>query len=277
MESRLWQAIEELDVDALTAAMELGDGEAAARDLRPALPVLSAWRRRHRERSTLDSWRYRMAWTHLPEPPAPTLTGAWLVLVPAGHVTHPAAVLAVRALEEHGADAVRHVVEPQAGREDLAGLLSGAPSGVVSLLALDETAHPGHPAVPAGLAATAALVQAADDVALTAPLWCLTQGAGSPGRAGAGRIRRARVAVPRMATWSSGWPGASSPASRRAVRSSMTSGRSTRPPQRPGYSSAATRPRPHTCACTGLGRASPGAAATAPRGGHHRGAGGAAE
>jgi polyketide synthase 7 len=51
------------------------------------------------------------------------------------------------------------------------------PAGFVSLLALDETPHPRHPALPAGLTATTVLIQALADAAATAPLYCLTQGA----------------------------------------------------------------------------------------------------
>ncbi|MEV7028551.1 hypothetical protein, partial [Kitasatospora sp. NPDC093558] len=65
-----------------------------------------------------------------------------------------------------------------AGRRELAGLLrtaaaeAPAVAGVLSLLALDRTPLPGAPALPAGAAATAALVGALHDTALRAPLWC---------------------------------------------------------------------------------------------------------
>ena len=49
-------------------------------------------------------------------------------------------------------------------------------SGVLSLLALDEAPVPDHPAVPAGLAGTLALVQALGDAQIAAPLWVLTRG-----------------------------------------------------------------------------------------------------
>jgi NAD(P)-dependent dehydrogenase (short-subunit alcohol dehydrogenase family)/acyl carrier protein len=67
----------------------------------------------------------------------------------------------------------------------LAGLRTGAAvvskvpgiSGMLSLLALDEAPRPAHPALPAGLAGTQALVQALGDAGIGAPLWVLTQGA----------------------------------------------------------------------------------------------------
>ncbi|MFD7432928.1 type I polyketide synthase, partial [Streptomyces sp. NPDC059818] len=48
---------------------------------------------------------------------------------------------------------------------------------VVSLLALDETPLPDHPAVSGGLASTLTLVQALGDIEIDAPLWVLTRGA----------------------------------------------------------------------------------------------------
>src|SRR6185436_18874058 len=56
------------------------------------------------------------------------------------------------------------------------------PRGVLSLLALDETPLPEHPALPSGLALTLALVQALGDTAIHAPLWLLTRGAVAIGR-----------------------------------------------------------------------------------------------
>ncbi len=89
---------------------------------------------------------------------------------------------------------------------------------------------------------------------------------------GAGTRRRPKTAEARTATWSSpSWP-ARTAANRRAVRSSSSAGRSTRPPQAAGCSSAATRPMPHTAAWTGAVSASEAATATAPRVTHHRGA-----
>ncbi|SED12852.1 SDR family NAD(P)-dependent oxidoreductase [Streptomyces melanosporofaciens] len=183
-EARLWEAIEELDVDALTSTLQLEKDSPGVDALLPALPVLSTWRRRHRERSTIDSWRYRVAWRQLPDPAtAPTLSGTWLLLVPSGLEEHPAVHAAVQALDAHGAaHELRSVDGADARRDGLAPLVShlpdgSTPEGILSLLALDQTPHPDHPAVPMGLAATAALVQALSQTAPVAPLWCVTQGA----------------------------------------------------------------------------------------------------
>ncbi|NGO73869.1 SDR family NAD(P)-dependent oxidoreductase, partial [Streptomyces boncukensis] len=179
-EARLWQAVEALDVEALTHTLQLDDGEAVD-TLRPALPILASWRRRHREQAALDSWRYRIDWRALPEAGAAAPTGTWLLLVPAGHDGAPAVRTAVRALREHGAEArIRTVEAAGADRGLLARLCApeageAAPDGVISLLALDESPLPGLPAVAAGLAATAAAVQALADAGGDGPLWCLTQ------------------------------------------------------------------------------------------------------
>ncbi|BBJ38666.1 hypothetical protein SSPO_013840 [Streptomyces antimycoticus] len=183
-EAQLWDAIEELDVDALTSTLQLEKDSPGIDALLPALPVLSTWRRRHRERSTIDSWRYRVAWRQLPDPAtAPTLSGTWLLLVPSGREEHPAVRAAVQALDAHGAaHELLSVDGADARRDGLAPLVShlpdgSTPEGILSLLALDQTPHPDHPAVPLGLAATAALVQALSQTAPVAPLWCVTQGA----------------------------------------------------------------------------------------------------
>ncbi|WP_436840268.1 type I polyketide synthase [Streptomyces flavofungini] len=55
-------------------------------------------------------------------------------------------------------------------------------TGVISLLGLDESPLAGHEAVPAGLAATLALLQALGDTGTDAPLWALTESAVSTGR-----------------------------------------------------------------------------------------------
>ncbi|WP_131742702.1 SDR family NAD(P)-dependent oxidoreductase, partial [Actinomadura roseirufa] len=193
-----WDAVEREDLDSL--AHVLGSPADQQPTLGEVLPVLSQWRRRHREQTQVDSWRYQITWKHLPEPGAPVLTGAWPVLIPAGHGEHPAVRAAVEALETHGATVSAHLVE-DTGREALTLLLSGraaASAGVVSLLALDESPCPGHPSVTAGLAATAALVQAADDAGVTGPVWCLTRGAVavSPGDAPA--------SVPQAEVWGLG-------------------------------------------------------------------------
>ncbi len=91
--------------------------------------------------------------------------------------------------------------------------------------------------------------------------------------AGAGARRLPNVADERTATSFSPFAAASTPGSRDAESPSSVRGRSTRPPQRSGYSAAATRPRPQTAACAGSGTVSSAApTVTAPLVAHHSGA-----
>nr|MDT0663533.1 SDR family NAD(P)-dependent oxidoreductase [Micromonospora sp. DSM 115978] len=182
VETRLWQAIEDSDVGTLTNTLQLDDEDSIA-TLLPALPTLSAWRRRHRENRAIDSWRYEIAWKRLTDLPAPVLSGTWLLLVPAASSEHPAVRVALDALGAHGATAVERAFEShELDRKALARSLTELTherelAGVVSLLAVDETPLAEFEAVPSGLAGTLALIQAIVDADVDAPLWCVTQGA----------------------------------------------------------------------------------------------------
>ncbi|MFG3702744.1 type I polyketide synthase [Micromonospora sp. NPDC047620] len=183
-ERQFWDAVERADADALAAAMRI-DGT-AARTLGEALPVLSGWRQRRRDESTVDAWRYRVHWKPRTAASSARLGGTWLLVAPAAYAGHPLVGQVAQALGEAGADVVP-VTAADPDRAALAGqlahLATDAVTGVLSLLALDETGHPDRPVVPAGLAGTLALVQALGDLGITAPLWCATSGAVSTGRA----------------------------------------------------------------------------------------------
>ncbi|MFI0822803.1 SDR family NAD(P)-dependent oxidoreductase, partial [Streptomyces sp. NPDC021098] len=182
-EGQLWHAIEELDIDALTSTLQLDQDSPGIDALLPALPVLSAWRRQHREQTVINSWRYRTTWQQLPDSATAALSGTWLVLVPVGHEDHSAVQIVVQAVQAHGAAASVHALPTEDLRRDdlseqLAQWAEDAPvSGVLSLLALSTAAHIGHAAVPVGLIGTVTLLQALGDTGITAPLWCVTQGA----------------------------------------------------------------------------------------------------
>ena len=158
-----------------------------------------------------EGWRYRISWVPVAEPAPAVLSGAWLVVAPAGLAGGDLVQGCVRALAGCGAEAVvtevgvaeldRELLAARIGQV-LAGLGAGVSgvSGVVSLLALDEAPLPGYPGVPAGLAGTQVLVQALGAAGVGAPLWVLTCGAvatgagevlASPGQAmawGLGRV-----------------------------------------------------------------------------------------
>ncbi|MDG4818385.1 SDR family NAD(P)-dependent oxidoreductase [Micromonospora sp. WMMD956] len=181
---QFWDAVERADADALAAAMRIDTAD--ARVLGEALPLLSSWRQRRRDESTVDAWRYRVQWTPLTAAASAALGGTWLLVAPAEHAGQPIVGQVVQALGEAGAD-VTPLAVADADRAALAARLAdvdaAAVTGVLSLLALDETPHPQRPVVPAGLAGTLALVQALGDAGITAPLWCATGGAVSTGRA----------------------------------------------------------------------------------------------
>ncbi|GHJ16554.1 hypothetical protein TPA0908_45490 [Micromonospora sp. AKA38] len=191
VDARFWAAVEAEDPAAVGA--ELADVAEVSEDaLTALLPALAAWRRRHRDQATIDSWRYRDSW--LPVAPdgsaAPTLTGAWWLVTAAGADADAPADAAVGfvadALRRHGATVVEIALTGAPDRNALTDRLRDThrdtpPAGVVSLLALDETPLPGHPHVPAGFAGTVTLTQALGDAGVRAPLWTLTRGAVTTG------------------------------------------------------------------------------------------------
>ncbi|MFI7221138.1 type I polyketide synthase [Micromonospora maritima] len=177
-DAEFWAAVESGDLTAL--AGHLGDDDLDT--LTPALPALTTWRRSRTRRTTADRLSYQVVW-HRIDPDGPsTADGAWLLVTPDGEpaADHVGAALA-------GADLRRVTVDPATTtRADLAAALGkaladGPVDGVVSLLGLRDEPHPGHPALPAGTAATLLLVQALHDTGETPPLWCLTRGAVATG------------------------------------------------------------------------------------------------
>ncbi|MGW3407352.1 acyltransferase domain-containing protein, partial [Streptomyces zhihengii] len=149
VDAAFWDAVEREDLAELAG-------------LESALPALSAWRQRHRERSTLDSWRYRISWKPLDGLPSSVLTGTWAV---AGE--EDAEVSA--ALAAAGATVVSGTVDEVAQLPDVAGVV---------LIAGDVTE-------------TLATVQGLVEV--SAPLWVLTRGAVSVG--GSDRLTRPDLAA----------------------------------------------------------------------------------
>ncbi|WP_203759469.1 type I polyketide synthase, partial [Actinoplanes octamycinicus] len=181
-EFRFWDAVERQDASALAAALDAGEQQWVD----SALPVLATWRRQYQDRSTIDRWRYRVTWKPLPSRP-PALTGTWLLVTPDG-VTDDWIDGAETTIAAHGGQPVRLPVDTagadRAGLADQIRELVGdtPPTGVLSLLALDDDAHPDHAAVPRGLAGNLTLVQALGDAGLGAPLWMTARGAVATGR-----------------------------------------------------------------------------------------------
>ncbi|WEP00454.2 SDR family NAD(P)-dependent oxidoreductase [Streptomyces sp. FXJ1.172] len=183
-DARFWDAVEREDLEALSEALSLnGNGEALSWSA--VLPSLSSWRRRQKEYSALDSWRYRISWRRVTVPNLPALSGDWLLVVGAESADSSWSRIVGRVMASRGARvSVLTVETEQLDRDMLAGRLrehlsEGArPAGILSLLAPGAgTAESDRPAVPRALAATIALVQALGDAGVDAPLWCVTSGA----------------------------------------------------------------------------------------------------
>ncbi|MEU9117767.1 SDR family NAD(P)-dependent oxidoreductase, partial [Streptomyces sp. NPDC048483] len=192
-EADFWRAVEKEDLGALANTLMV-DGADGEEHLSAVVPALSTWWRGRRERTTVDSWRYRATWQPLAATNNPRLNGRWLLVVTAA--ADDVAEGCRQALTEHGADVVTvesgdSGLDRAALAERLAELVAEDRfSGVLSTLALDErTRH--H--TPRGLLHTAVLLQALGDAGVDAPLWTVTRGAVSVGRAD--RLRTAAQAM----------------------------------------------------------------------------------
>ncbi|MEY9835577.1 type I polyketide synthase [Streptacidiphilus sp. EB103A] len=188
VDARFWEAVEHEDLEALTDCLDAeGDAQAALDAVHTALPVLSAWRRRHQERSTLDGWRYGVSWTAIPDPEtAPELPAHWILVVPDGAAaTDDARVRAVtEELEARattvvtiGFDATVEDRETLVDRLRVALDAQPETSGVLSLLPLASGRPLLRPALSCGLTGTLLIMQALDGAGVQAPLWNLTGGA----------------------------------------------------------------------------------------------------
>ncbi|MFF1918883.1 type I polyketide synthase, partial [Streptomyces sp. NPDC058239] len=170
-ESRFWEAVERQDLAALSS--ELGEDQTR---LSAALPALADWRRRRREQSVVDSWRYRVGWVPLTVATG-RLSGTWLVVTASAQHDHPDVLAVLAALRAGGA-------EPRLVSEigDEQGADEPGVAGVLSLLAFDDAPCPTRPGMSQGLGATFDLLQELQRREWTTPLWCLTRGAVSIGR-----------------------------------------------------------------------------------------------
>ncbi|WP_159056432.1 SDR family NAD(P)-dependent oxidoreductase, partial [Streptomyces sp. DSM 15324] len=182
VDARFWEAVEREDLEALAETLRVSDSESLA----GVLPALSGWRREQAARSVVDGWRYKVVWKPVGRDVRDAaLTGDWLLVVPQGH--HDTALVTTLSdgLAAHGAEVrvlgltARHAeCEALKSALDEASADASAPfSGVLSLLGLDEDPLPDHPVLSTGAALTVSLLQALGRVGVSAPLWCVTQGA----------------------------------------------------------------------------------------------------
>ncbi|MFF3866360.1 type I polyketide synthase [Micromonospora sp. NPDC001898] len=143
-------------------------------------PAPSLFLARADDEPDIGRWRYRVTWDALPDLPLDRLAGTWLVPVPDGLGEDPLVQDVLSALGSVGVDAVPVEVDTTADAAALADLLRAAlpdegPASVLSLLGLDERAHPEHSATTLGVTGTALLVQALGSLDVEAPLWCATR------------------------------------------------------------------------------------------------------
>ncbi|MFF7636307.1 type I polyketide synthase [Kitasatospora sp. NPDC008050] len=201
VEAAFWAAVERGDLRAASTVLGI-DGRAAEASLDDLLPVLAAWRRRRRVASTVDGWGYRTLWTPLTTRPHGVPSGHWLVLLPQSAADDDWSAALCDGLAARGTLVERLVVPGTDIEQVAARLRAQPPAGVLCALALDERPHPEFPAVPQGLAATAALLRALERAGVQAPLWCVTREAVAvdaadqvPGAAQAGLWGLGRVAA----------------------------------------------------------------------------------
>ncbi|MFJ5265001.1 type I polyketide synthase [Streptomyces sp. NPDC088387] len=182
VEAGFWDAVEREDVQGLARTLELDEDR-----LGDLLPALAAWRGRSREQSAVESWRYHLTWQNMPERSDARLTGTWLLVVPEDTPDADWADACDRMLRERGAEVVRLTVDTTTAHTglstQLASALADGPvlAGALSLLALDQDAHPDHPALTRGTLATLALLRDLGRHAPSPPLWSTTRGAVSTG------------------------------------------------------------------------------------------------
>ncbi|MEU1860525.1 type I polyketide synthase, partial [Micromonospora aurantiaca (nom. illeg.)] len=164
LDGRFWAAVESGDPDLVGGELGVGADE----PFRAVLPKLAQWRRAAQQRSTVDSWRYRVVWRRQDVTGNENLTGSWLVLMVPGQEDHPL----LAGLAERGAEVVPVVLDAL-DRDEIARRLAGAVeagkpvAGLVSLLSL----------AGAGVVEALAVAQALATTEVQGRLWWLTCGA----------------------------------------------------------------------------------------------------
>jgi acyl transferase domain-containing protein len=186
VDAAFWSAVETQDMASLATALQV-EGESLSQVLR----ALSSWRKAQREKSLVDSWRYRVTWKALPTPAAAEPVGEWLVLLPAASAGD---AWVATVLDAVGTGAVP-VEVTGAGRAEFTERIrqqgDRSWTGVLSLVAVEgpdllgesqATPMGESSGVAAEVALTLSVLQALGDAGVTAPLWCVTRGAVSMGR-----------------------------------------------------------------------------------------------
>ncbi|AUS81204.1 polyketide synthase [Actinoalloteichus sp. AHMU CJ021] len=159
VDSEFWAAVEREDLEAITTTLAV-DGDDP---LSTVLPALSSWRRRRRDSTATEPWRYRISWRPVPAPGPAPLPGTWLVI--GGNDDEPVGQALVRC----GAEVVP--VPFVADQDGMVGRVRAALDGhpeIAGVVCLPSAAGPVAPLV---------LSQALGELGVEAPLWCLTRNA----------------------------------------------------------------------------------------------------
>jgi acyl transferase domain-containing protein/acyl carrier protein len=176
-DARFWDAVEREDLTDLAGTLDI-----AQSSLEVVLPALSSWRRLRKERSALESLRYRVTWKPWPDHTASGMSGSWLVVVSEGLAEDDRVNTVLGCLGVNGVEVLPVRLPVDVDRAGVAEKLNDAladnvVAGVLSLVALDDGANSSHPVLTNGMTLTVCLIQALGDVGVEAPLWCATQGA----------------------------------------------------------------------------------------------------
>ncbi|SCF46393.1 Acyl transferase domain-containing protein [Micromonospora marina] len=164
LDGRFWAAVESGDPDLVGGELGVGADEPFS----AVLPKLAQWRRAAQQRSTVDSWRYRVVWRRQDVTGNENLTGSWLVLMVPGQEDHPL----LAGLAERGAEMIPVVLD-ELDRDGIARRLSAASAaagpvaGMISLMSL----------AGAGVVEALAVAQALAVTEVEGRLWWLTSGA----------------------------------------------------------------------------------------------------
>ncbi|MEV6809369.1 type I polyketide synthase [Streptomyces sp. NPDC051129] len=176
--SAFWDIVARGDADGLAAELALPD-EAA---LRAVLPALSAWHERQRAAASADSWRYRITWRPAPHTPAGSPAGGWLVLLDPATRESPLAAAVLGALGDSARVVPVDHYGADGGADGLAAVLRSLPAGGpepsgVLLLAPPTPLGAAVPSRSGDWPGLLGVLRALGEAGVTAPLWCVTQGA----------------------------------------------------------------------------------------------------
>ncbi|MFI2207995.1 acyltransferase domain-containing protein, partial [Streptomyces sp. NPDC020192] len=173
-ESRFWEAVEREDLDALATTLEWnGSREDEVDRWSAVLPGLSSWRRKQRERSTVDGLRYTVSWHPVPTRAGGSggpAMGTWIALVDGTQAEDPGTRSLFDGLSRQGAEVVVVTVDPENAEPGelearitaVLGERPDARGGVLSFLPAQGNL---------------VLIQALGDLGSDVSLWCVTNGA----------------------------------------------------------------------------------------------------